>query len=127
MFKHTQAFSSFSVDDLAKAKAFYGETLGVEVVEIPEGLELRLAGGARIFVYPVEEYTPAEDTLINFVVEDIDAAIDGLGKRGVHMEHYDLPDIRTDDRGSFRGSTGPKAIAWFKDPSGHILSVLQER
>ena len=126
MFKNTKAFSSFSVDDLVKAKNFYGRTLGLEVVEIPEGLELLLAGGTRVFVYPSHEYTAPEHTVLNFVVDDIDAAIDGLAERGVQMEHYDWPDLKTDERGVFRGESGPKAIAWFKDPAGHILSVIQE-
>jgi catechol 2,3-dioxygenase-like lactoylglutathione lyase family enzyme len=127
MFKNTKAYGSFSVDDLAKAKDFYGRTLGLDVAEVPEGLELRLAGGARIFVYPSSDYTAPEHTVLNFVVDDIDAAIDGLAKRGVRMEHYDWTDIKTDERGVFRGESGPKAIAWFKDPAGHVLSVIQER
>ena len=126
MLEHTKAFSSFSVDDLAQAKDFYGRTLGLDVVEVPEGLELRLAGGTRIFIYPSHDYTAPEHTVLNFVVDDIDATIDGLAERGVRMEHYDWPDLETDERGVCRGASGPKAIAWFKDPSGHILSVLQE-
>ena len=127
MFKNTKAFSSFSVDDVAKAKDFYGRTLGLHVVDTPEGgLELRLGGGTNVFVYPSIEYTAPEHTVLNFVVSDIDEAIDGLAKRGVKMEHYDWPELKTDERGIFRGEMGPKAIAWFKDPAGHILSVLQE-
>jgi len=127
MFRNTQAFSSFSTDDLAKTKDFYARTLGLDVVGTPEGLELRLAGGMSVFVYYSNAYEPPEHTVLNFVVDDIDAAIDGLAERGVRMEPYDLPDIKTDERGIFRGETGPKAIAWFKDPAGHILSVLQEK
>jgi len=127
MFKNTKAFSSFSVDDLAKAKDFYGRTLGLEVVEISEGLELHLAGGTRVFVYPSSDYTAPEHTVLNFVVDDIDAAIEKLTERGVRMEHYDWPEIKTDERGIFRGESGPKAIAWFKDPAGHVLAVIQER
>ena len=127
MFKHTHAFSGFSVDNLAEAKDFYGRVLDLDVVETPEGIELHLAGGLRIFIYPVDEYTPAEDTLLNFVVDDIDEAIDELTERGVLMEQYDLPEIKTDERGIYRGTHGPAAIAWFKDPAGHILSVLQEK
>ena len=126
MFRTTTAFSSFSTDDMAKAKDFYGRTLGLEVVEIPEGLELHLAGGARVFVYPSDDYTAPEHTVLNFVVDDIDAAIDGLAERGVRMEHYDWPDLKTDELGIFRGEGGPAAIAWFKDPGEHILAVLQE-
>lgn len=127
MFQNTNAFSSFSVDDLARAKDFYGRTLGLDVAERPEGLELRLTGGTSVFVYAVPDYTPPEHTVLNFLVDDIDAAIDGLAERGVRMEHYDRSDIETDERGIFRGPSGPKAIAWFKDPAGHVLSVIQEK
>ena len=125
MFKNTPAFSSFSVPDIPKAKDFYSRVLGLDVDQTPEGLELNLAGGTKVFVY-VSDDPPPGDTLLNFVVEDIDAAIDGLAERGVRMEHYDWPDIKTDERGVCRGERGPKAIAWFKDPAGHILSVIQE-
>jgi len=125
MFRETNAFSSFSVDDLQRAKEFYGETLGLEVVETQEGLELRIAGSAPVFVYPSDNYTAPTHTVLNFPVDDIDAAVDELASRGVRMEHYDLPDLKTDERGIFRGDSGPRAIAWFKDPAGHVLSVLQ--
>ena len=127
MFANTPAFSSFSVDDLAKAKRFYGETLGLKVEETPEGLELQLMGAGTVFIYPSDDYHAPEHTVLNFIVEDIENAIDQLGKRGVRMEHYDLPGIKTDKKGIFRGDMGPKAIAWFKDPAGHILSVLQQK
>ncbi len=125
MFRETRAFSSFSVDDLARAKEFYGETLGLDVVETPEGLELRIAGSTPVFVYPSSTYTAPKHTVLNFPVDDIDAAVDELTARGVRMEQYDLPELKTDERGIFRGDSGPKAIAWFKDPAGHVLSVLQ--
>lgn len=125
MFRDTKAFSSFSVDDLARAKEFYGETLGLDVVETPEGLELRIAGSTPVFVYPSSTYTAPKHTVLNFPVDDIDAAVDGLTARGVRMEQYDLPELKTDERGIFRGDSGPKAIAWFKDPADHVLSVLQ--
>jgi extradiol dioxygenase family protein len=125
MFKDTKAFSSFSVDDLQKAKQFYGETLGLDVVEIPEGLELRIAGSTPVFIYPSSNYTPPKHTVLNFPVDDVEAVVDQLVKRGVQMEQYDLPDLKTDERGIFRGDSGPRAIAWFKDPAGHVLSVLQ--
>jgi catechol 2,3-dioxygenase-like lactoylglutathione lyase family enzyme len=127
MFANTPAFSSFSVDDLDKAKRFYGETLGLKVVEIDEGLELHLAGGATVFIYPSDDYHAPEHTVLNFVVDDVEKTIAELGKRGVRMEHYDLPGIKTDAKGIFRGDMGPKAIAWFKDPADHILAVLQQR
>jgi catechol 2,3-dioxygenase-like lactoylglutathione lyase family enzyme len=125
MFKDTKAFSSFSVDDLQKAKQFYGETLGLDVVETPEGLELHIAGSTPVFVYPSQSYTAPKHTVLNFPVEDIEAAVDELAKRGVRMEQYDLPDIKTDEKGIFRGESGPSAIAWFKDPADHVLSVLE--
>ncbi|HEY7765884.1 MAG TPA: VOC family protein [Aestuariivirgaceae bacterium] len=127
MFAHTPAFSSFSVDDMRKAKRFYGDTLGLEVKEIDEGLELHLAGGANVFIYLSDDYHAPEHTILNFIVDDIEQAVSELGNRGVRMEHYDLPDIKTDAKGIFRGEMGPKAIAWFKDPADHILSVMQEK
>jgi catechol 2,3-dioxygenase-like lactoylglutathione lyase family enzyme len=127
MFRDTPAFSSFSVDDLQKAKQFYGEKLELKVVEIPEGLELHLAGGARVFIYKSDDYNAPEHTILNFLVDDIERAIGELEKKGIRMEHYDLPEIKTDKKGIFRGDMGPKAIAWFKDPAGHILSVMQEK
>jgi catechol 2,3-dioxygenase-like lactoylglutathione lyase family enzyme len=127
MFTNSKAFSSFSTDDLGAAKRFYGETLGLDVVETPEGLELRIAGSTPVFVYSSDNYTAPKHTVLNFPVEDIDAAVEELTRRGVSMEHYDLPDIKTDERGIFRGNgeSGPRAIAWFKDPAEHVLSVLQ--
>jgi len=126
MFKDSKAYSSFSVDDLQKAKQFYGETLGLDVEETPEGLVLHLAGGTDVFVYPSDNYTAPKHTVLNFPVDDIDAAIDELTRRGVRMEQYDLPGLKTDERGIFRGDTGPSAIAWFKDPADHVLAVMQE-
>jgi predicted enzyme related to lactoylglutathione lyase len=126
MFKETKAYSSFSTDDLGKAKEFYGQTLGLDVDETPEGLVLHLAGGAGVFVYPSDNYTAPKHTVLNFAVDDIEAAVDELGRRGVRMEQYDMPEIKTDERGIFRGDEGPEAIAWFKDPADHVISVLQE-
>ncbi len=125
MFKDSKAYSSFSVDDLQKAKTFYGETLGLDVEEMPEGLVLHLAGGTDVFIYPSDNYTAPKHTVLNFPVEDIEAAVNALAERGVRMEQYDLPDMKTDERGIFRGESGPRAIAWFKDPAGHVLSVLE--
>jgi catechol 2,3-dioxygenase-like lactoylglutathione lyase family enzyme len=126
MFKDTKAFTSFSTDDLEKTKEFYGETLGLDVEQTPEGLVLHLAGGTDVFVYPSDNYTAPKHTVLNFSVDDIEAAVDELGRRGVRMEQYDMPEIKTDERGIFRGDEGPRAIAWFKDPSDHVLSVLEE-
>ena len=125
MFKDIKAFSGFSVRDLSKAKEFYSRTLGLEVSEMPEGLELHIAGGARIFIYPKPNHTPATFTILNFPVDDIEQAVDGLSKRGVRFEHYNQGDLKTDEKGIARGP-GP-TIAWFKDPAGNILSVLQEK
>jgi len=125
MFKEAKSFCSFSVNDLKKAKQFYGETLGLDVSETPEGLELR-TGENTIFLYPKPNHTPASFTVLNFPVDDIEAAVAELNALGVNLEHYNLPDIKTDARGIARGPHGP-TIAWFKDPAGNILSVLEER
>lgn len=125
MFKNTKAFSGFSVDDLQKAKTFYSQTLGLEVVDMPEGLALHIAGGARIFIYPKPNHVPATFTILNFPVDDIEQAVDALGKHGVRFEQYDQGDLKTDQKGIARGA-GPN-IAWFKDPAGNILSVLEEK
>lgn len=125
IFKEAESFSSFSVNDLHKAKEFYGQTLGLDVTETPEGLELH-TGNNTVFLYPKPNHTPASFTVLNFHVDDIEAAVDELNGLGVMLEHYNLPDIKTDERGIFRGPKGPM-IAWFKDPAGNILSVLEEK
>jgi catechol 2,3-dioxygenase-like lactoylglutathione lyase family enzyme len=124
MFKTAKSFCSFSVNDLQKAKEFYGQTLGLDVKETPEGLELH-TGNNTVFLYPKPNHTPASFTVFNFLVNDIEEAVDELAALGVTLEHYNLPDIKTDNRGIFRGP-GPQ-IAWFKDPAGNILSVLEEQ
>lgn len=126
LFKNSKAFSSFSVDDLQKAKKFYGATLGLEVDERPEGLELRLGGGGQVFIYPKPNHTPASFTILNFPVDDIDQAVGQLVKHGVTFEHYDQPEIKTDEKGIARSDGRGPNIAWFKDPAGNILSVLQD-
>ncbi|MEU4211032.1 VOC family protein [Streptomyces sp. NPDC026206] len=123
MFKNTKAFSGFSVDDTEKAKRFYGETLGLEVSEEFGLLKLRLAGGTEVLVYPKADHTPASFTILNFPVDDIEAAVDELGRRGVRFERY--PGMDADEKGIFRG--GGPFIAWFTDPAGNVISVLQER
>ena len=127
MFKHTPAFSGFSVDDVAKAKDFYGNTLGLDVEETPGmGLTLKVAGGGNIFVYPKDNHEPATFTILNFPVADIDKAVDQLTQAGIQFERYDMgEDMTADDKGIYRGSQGP-AIAWFKDPAGNVLSVLED-
>ncbi len=122
MFKEAEVFSSFSVNDLKKAREFYRGTLGLEVDEMPEGLELHLAGNT-VFIYPKPNHTPASFTVLNFSVKNIEEAVDEIVALGLSLEHYDLPDFKTDARGIARGP-GPK-IAWFKDPAGNILSVLE--
>jgi catechol 2,3-dioxygenase-like lactoylglutathione lyase family enzyme len=125
LFKDAKAFSSFSVNDLKQAKEFYGQTLGLDVSESAEGLELRNKG-TTVFLYPKPNHTPASFTVLNFPVDDIETAVEELETMGIRLEHYDLPDIKTDERGIFRGDPGPQ-IAWFKDPAGNILSVLEEK
>ena len=127
MFKDTKAFASFSVNDLAKAKQFYGETLGINVKEGPEDdLELHIAGSTPTFIYSKPDHTPASFTILNFPVTDIDAAVDELIKRGVRFEVYNQGELKTDSKGIARGGPGKgPTIAWFKDPAGNFLSVLQ--
>jgi len=114
-----------SVKDLQKAKEFYGQTLGLKVVERAEGLELQLAGNAKVFIYPKPNHAPASFTVLNFAVDDVDITVSELKSRGIQFEHYDQKDLKTDEKGIYRGS-GP-TIAWFKDPAGNILSVLTEK
>jgi catechol 2,3-dioxygenase-like lactoylglutathione lyase family enzyme len=128
VFKHTHAFSGFSVDDIQRAKEFYGHTLGLEVSETKEGLALRIAGGGQVFIYPKPNHTPASFTVLNFPVDNIEQAVDELTKLGVRFESYE-GEMKTDEKGIFRGADsgqGPN-IAWFKDPAGNILSVLEQK
>lgn len=128
MFKNTHAFSSFSVDDLEKARGFYAKTLALEITEMPEGLGIHIEGGGSIFIYPKPDHTPASFTILNFPVDDIDRAVGELSARGVTFEKYE-GDIKTDEKGIFRGADhrgqGPN-IAWFKDPAGNVLSVVED-
>jgi len=121
MFGTTKAFSGFSVNDVAAAKAFYGDTLGVRVSEENGMLTLHIAGDRDILVYPKPNHAPATYTILNFPVEDIDRAVDELVERGVTFERYE--GMGQDDRGINRAGGPP--IAWFTDPAGNILSVLQ--
>ncbi|MFC9651081.1 VOC family protein [Streptomyces sp. NPDC056937] len=123
MFGNTPAFSGFAVDDIEKARHFYGETLGLTVEEEYGLLRLRLAGGTTVLIYPKPDHTPASFTILNFPVDDIDAAVEELGGRGVTFERY--PAMEADEKGIFRG--GGPYIAWFMDPAGNVLSVLQDR
>jgi predicted enzyme related to lactoylglutathione lyase len=124
MFADTKAFSGFAVDDIDKAREFYGDTLGLGTSTEEMGvLGLHLAGGLDIMVYPKPDFTPATYTILNFVVDDIDRAVDELTARGASMERYEGFD--QDEKGIARGPEGPQ-IAWFTDPAGNILAVLQE-
>ncbi len=128
MFKAKAAFSGFSVDDLKKAREFYTEILGLKVDDQGVGLELHLPGDDMVFVYPKgSHHQPATFTILNFRVDNIDEAVDELTKRGVQFEHYG-GDLKTDEKGILRGrasGNGPN-IAWFKDPAGNILAVLED-
>ncbi|PYS40887.1 MAG: glyoxalase [Acidobacteria bacterium] len=123
MLEINKAFSSFSVNDLQKAKEFYGRTLGLEVSESAEGLELHPGGNLDVFIYPKPNHTPASFTVLNFLVDDIESAVDELKKTGVRFEKYE-GEIKTDEKGIHRN--GGPSIAWFKDPAGNILSVLEK-
>ena len=123
MFKETKAFSSFSVNDINQAKEFYSQTLGLEVSEMNDMLNLHIAGGSNILIYPKPNHTPATFTILNFPVANVEEAVEELTKRGVRFEIYDEENLKTDEKGIF-GGEGPK-IAWFKDPAGNILSVLE--
>lgn len=128
MFKNTKAFSGFSVNDTQKARVFYGQILGLDVSEDPamKGLlHLRLAGGGEIMIYPKPDHTPATFTILNFPVDNVEKAVDELTRRGVRFERYDRANLKTDEKGIFHGG-GPK-IAWFTDPAGNILSVLEAK
>ncbi|WP_086563786.1 VOC family protein [Streptomyces africanus] len=122
MFGTTKAFSGFSVNDIEAARTFYGDTLGLRVSEEHGILTLHIAGDRDILVYPKKDHTPATFTILNFPVDDIEAAVDELSRRGVRFERYDH--LKTDDKGIFRG--GGPLIAWFTDPAGNVLSVLQK-
>lgn len=125
MLEKSKAFSGFSVNDTQKAKEFYGRTLGLEVSESHGVLRLHLAGGTVVLIYPKPNHTPATFTILNFPVDKVDKAVDELTKRGVRFEIYNEPNLKTDEKGIFRG--GGPIIAWFKDPAGNILSVLEQK
>ncbi len=126
MFRTTPAFSSFAVDDIAAARAFYGGILDLDVADIPEMglLQLNLGGGAAVLVYPKPDHVPAVFTVLNFPVPDIDAAVGALADAGVSMERYPALGV-PGDNGVYRGPEGPP-IAWFLDPAGNVLSVLED-
>jgi catechol 2,3-dioxygenase-like lactoylglutathione lyase family enzyme len=122
MFENTKAYSGFAVDDVPKAREFYEGTLGLRVTEENGTLFLNIAGDRDTLVYPKPDFTPATYTILNFPVPNVDDAVDELTRRGVQFERYD--GFEQDEKGIFRGE-GPN-IAWFKDPAGNILSVIEE-
>jgi predicted enzyme related to lactoylglutathione lyase len=126
MFGTSPAFASFAVDDIDAARTFYSETLGLTVEELPMPgglLNLQLGGGGSVMVYPKPDHTPATFTVLSFPVDDVDKAVDRLVEAGVTMERYD--GFGQDDKGIARGDVGP-AIAWFTDPAGNVLAVLEQ-
>jgi predicted enzyme related to lactoylglutathione lyase len=125
MFKDAKFFSSFSVNNIHEAKKFYTNILGLEVEDFMEGmLSINIKGGNRIFVYSKDNHTPATFTILNFPVDDIEQAIEALKKHHVHFEHYDHQDYKTDEKGICRWDS--TKMAWFKDPAGNILSLIEE-
>ena len=126
MLKHKTTFSSFAVDDVPRAKQFYTDTLGLEAEDMMGGLILKLRSG-NVFVYPKDDYTPATFTVLNFEVDDVDAAVDELAGSGVRFERYE--GFEQDDKGIARGGPGGEGgpdIAWFTDPAGNVFSVVSE-
>jgi catechol 2,3-dioxygenase-like lactoylglutathione lyase family enzyme len=133
MLQGAKAFSGFAVDDIPRARQFYGATLGLEVADaalgvagadVPAGLEIHLGPGTRVLVYPKPDHTPATFTILNFLVADIDRAVDALTARGVRFEHYETG-TRTDAKGIHR-TPEVHPVAWFRDPAGNILSIVEE-
>ncbi|MET0933228.1 MAG: VOC family protein [Mycetocola sp.] len=125
MFTPAQAFSSFSVDDIDAARSFYTEKLGLTVTDDEMGvLRITLPNNTEVMAYPKPDHTPASFTVLNFVVSDVESAVDDLNGRGIKTKIYDNPDLPTDDKGIMRDN-GP-AIAWFRDPAGNVLSVLSQ-
>lgn len=129
MLKAQFAFSGISVDDLERAKQFYVSVLGLQIDDETMGLRLLLPNGGKLFIYPKPNHQPATFTVLNLVVDDIDQAVDELSAAGVTFEHYDEMLVKQDEKGVLRGLSAQQGpdIAWFKDPAGNILSVLQEK
>jgi catechol 2,3-dioxygenase-like lactoylglutathione lyase family enzyme len=125
MFKKSPAFAGFSVDNIDKARQFYSQTLGLEIAESMGILSLHIAGGSKVIIYPKPNHIPATFTVLKFPVDDIDAAVDELQRKGIVFEQYGDP-IKTDPKGIHRNPDKTKGpdVAWFKDPAGNILSVL---
>ena len=127
MFKNTPAFSGFSIDDVDAALKFYGDTLGLSVSKNEQGLDITLGNGGKVFLYPKPNHVPATFTVLNFV-DDIDETVEELMQKGIMLENYDRGEMKADEKGIYRSQSsgmGPD-IAWFKDPAGNILSVIQK-
>lgn len=129
MFKAIGGYGGFSVKDLEAAKEFYVDTLGLEIEEDEMGLMVNLPAGGKVFVYPKENHEPATYTVLNLLVEDIDSSVDALVEKGVVFEQYDFSEFKTDEKGIARGLGAGKGpdVAWFKDPSENIFSIIQEK
>jgi catechol 2,3-dioxygenase-like lactoylglutathione lyase family enzyme len=128
MFKDSKAFSSFSVNDIGKAKQFYSEVLGLEVSDNPMGIiELHTKGNSNIMLYPKQDHQPATFTVLNFTAPDIVKAVDEMTAKGVRFERYESEYMKTDEKGIAWGNGHGPNIAWFTDPSGNILSVIEEK
>ena len=130
MFTDKKAFSSFSVNDIDKAKEFYQNRLGLNVNQIEMGgeyrmLELDVTGGSKVMIYPKPNHTPATFTVLNFPVDSLEKTVDELTAKGVKFEQYDMGDLKTDAKGIVRGNGKGPDIAWFKDPAGNVISVLK--
>ena len=124
MLADSKAFSGFAVDDMEAAKRFYGETLGLRLSDGEMGITvLNLADARDTIIYPKADHEPASFTILNFPVDDVEATVDALTERGVQFERYEGTEVETDEKGVFRG--GGPLIAWFKDPAGNVLSVIQ--
>ncbi|MEO6350938.1 MAG: VOC family protein [Candidatus Limnocylindrales bacterium] len=128
MLRDSPTFPSFSVDDVDTARKFYGETLGLDVSDGPMGvLDVVLNGGQHLMLYPKTNHEPATFTVLNFSVDDLDAAVDDLVGKGVEFEKYDMPELKTNEKGIARDPEGRgPALAWFKDPAGNIVAVMQQ-
>ena len=124
MFQDTKAFSGFSASDMDAARKFYGETLGLRLEESGDVLVLKTAGDRDVIIYPKEDHEPATFTVLNFPVADVAGTVAALKERGVEFERYEGTPIETDEDGVYRGE-GP-LIAWFKDPAGNVLAVIDE-
>jgi len=130
MLGSSKAFSSFSVDNIEKAKKFYQDTLGLETKTVSMGidlLELHTPGNNPIMIYPKEDHQPATFTVLNFPVDNLDKTVDELIGKGIKFEQYDMEQMKTDEKGILRGNGHGPDIAWFKDPAGNFLSIIQAR